>query len=60
MPKGSRSKNMAKRGLASASKATRRRVAAAGGKAPHRMRGLQAASLQTRRRVAAMGGKASR
>ena len=54
------SKLKSKRGLASASKLTRRRVAAAGGKAQHRLRGLQAASLQTRRRVAAMGGKASR
>jgi len=48
------------RGLASASRTTRRRVATAGGKAPHRLRGLQAASAATRRRVAAMGGKASR
>lgn len=54
------SKKSIKRGLASASRITRRRVAAAGGKAPHRLRGLQAASDATRRRVAAMGGKASR
>ena len=49
-----------KRGLASASKETRKRVASAGGKAPHKLRGLQAASVETRKRVAAMGGKASR
>ena len=49
-----------KRGLASASKATRKRVAGAGGKAPHRLRGLQAASKATKRRVAALGGRASR
>lgn len=60
MPNGEQPKRKTKRGLASASKSTRRRVAAAGGNAPHRLRGLQAASLQTRRRVAAMGGKASR
>jgi hypothetical protein len=58
MPQSDRTKG--KRGLASATKSTRRRVAASGGRAPHRLRGLQAASLQTRRRVAAMGGKASR
>lgn len=46
-----------KRGLASASKETRKRVASAGGKAPHKLRGLQAASAETRKRVAAMGGR---
>ena len=45
------------RGLASASSATRKRVAEAGGKAKHRERGLQAASRETRQRVSSMGGK---
>lgn len=60
MPQGKQSKKVSKRGLASASRSTRRRVAAAGGKAPHQLRGLQAASLATRRRVAALGGRSSR
>lgn len=46
------------RGLASADKATRQRVAQAGGQAPHRKRGLQAADPETRERVARAGGAA--
>lgn len=49
---------MSKRGLASASKETRERVAKAGGKASHETRGLQAASVETRREVARKGGLA--
>lgn len=44
------------RGLASASPATRQRVAQAGGNAYHRLRGLQAADPDTRSRVAKEGG----
>jgi hypothetical protein len=47
-----------RRGLASASDDTRRRVARAGGEAPHEKRGLQAASSDTRREVARKGGLA--
>lgn len=47
-----------KRGLASASGDTRKRVARAGGEAPHGQRGLQAANLETRREVARKGGLA--
>ena len=47
------------RGLASANKETRIRVASKGGKAPHTERGLEAANPDTRRRVASKGGKAS-
>jgi hypothetical protein len=50
------SKN-SRRGLASASERTRRRVAAAGGNAPHSKRGLQAADERTRQRVSSMGGR---
>jgi general stress protein YciG len=46
------------RGLASASKQTRRDVGQKGGKAHHTKRGLQAADQQTRQRVARLGGKA--
>ncbi|MDI6719931.1 MAG: hypothetical protein QMD46_10005 [Methanomicrobiales archaeon] len=49
-----------RRGLASADIETRRRVARAGGNAPHGKRGLQTASAETRERVARMGGQASR
>ena len=45
-----------KRGLASASGETRKRVARAGGAAPHEQRGLQAADWETRREVARKGG----
>ena len=45
------------RGLASADKETRERVARAGGEAPHDERGLQAADEETRKRVAREGGK---
>lgn len=51
---------MAKRGLASASAETRRRVASQGGRAPHAVRGLQAADEITRHEIASMGGHASR
>jgi hypothetical protein len=47
-----------KRGLASASEETRKRVASKGGRAHHSKRGLQAADPATRSRVASMGGKA--
>jgi len=47
-----------KRGLASASEATRKRVASKGGRAHHSKRGLQAADEATRTRVASLGGKA--
>lgn len=61
----------ASRGLASANEETRRRVAQAGGKAPHvredsetgeqvSSRGLASADPETRRRVAQAGGRASR
>lgn len=50
--------NKKKRGLASASVETRKRVGRAGGIAPHKLRGLQAASKETRARVARMGGLA--
>ncbi|MDN5868253.1 MAG: hypothetical protein L0H55_12775 [Candidatus Nitrosocosmicus sp.] len=46
------------RGLASANKETRERVARTGGEAPHDERGLQAADEETRKRVALEGGKA--
>ena len=49
-----------KRGLASADKKTRERVASEGGKAPHDERGLEAADEETRERVASEGGKSSR
>lgn len=51
-------KKRAKRGLASADEATRKRVAKTGGMAPHEERGLQAASRETRQRVARAGGRA--
>ena len=47
-----------KRGLASASKETRERVARSGGGAPHDTRGLQGASNETREQVARKGGLA--
>ncbi len=47
-----------KRGLASASGDTRKRVARAGGEAAHEQRGLQAADWETRREVARKGGLA--
>ena len=47
------------RGLASADKETREKVAKKGGEAPHEKRGLQAADEETRERVAREGGKAS-
>ncbi len=47
-----------RRGLASADKETRTRVARAGGRAPHAERGLEAATKETRSRVARAGGKA--
>jgi hypothetical protein len=50
-------KNSSKRGLASADKQTRERVAQLGGKAPHNKRGLQAADQKTRVMVAQMGGR---
>lgn len=46
-----------KRGLASADKETRERVASEGGSAPHEERGLQAADEQTRKEVARKGGE---
>lgn len=55
-PSMSESEVVNKRGLASASGDTRKRVARAGGEAPHQKRGLQAANSQTRREVARMGG----
>ncbi|HKZ62006.1 MAG TPA: hypothetical protein VJZ68_06290 [Nitrososphaera sp.] len=48
----------ARRGLASASEETRKRVARKGGIAPHQKRGLAAASPETRMRVATAGGEA--
>ncbi len=49
------------RGLASADEATRKRVAKAGGEAPHpHGRGLQNADDETKARVARAGGRASR
>ena len=45
------------KGLASADKETRERVARKGGEAPHEERGLQAADEETRERVAREGGK---
>lgn len=47
-----------KRGLASASKETRDRVAKAGGRASHKTRGLQGATAETRKEVARKGGLA--
>lgn len=47
------------RGLASADEETKRRVASAGGSAPHEERGLQAADEETKERVARAGGEAS-
>ncbi len=47
------------RGLASADEQTRKRVASAGGSAPHDERGLQAADEETKERVARKGGEAS-
>ncbi len=47
-----------KRGLAAASPETRKRVAEAGGNAPHDERGLEAADQETRERVAKAGGQA--
>ncbi|HZD42911.1 MAG TPA: hypothetical protein VE134_02510 [Methanomicrobiales archaeon] len=47
-----------KRGLASADKETRERVARAGGRAHHAERGLEAANKETRVRVARAGGRA--
>jgi len=52
-------KDNEKRGLASADKETRERVASEGGKAPHEKRGLEATDEETRERVASEGGKAS-
>lgn len=53
-------KQKSKRGLASASKKTRQRVARMGGEAAHpKGRGLQNADKATRQRVARAGGKAS-
>ncbi len=47
------------RGLASASKADRHRVASSGGSAPHpKGRGMQLVDKKRRREIAAMGGKA--
>ena len=45
-----------KRGLASASEETRKRVAQSGGHASHEKRGLQGADQLTRSRVARAGG----
>ncbi|HZW55010.1 MAG TPA: hypothetical protein VFF30_01840 [Nitrososphaerales archaeon] len=45
-----------KRGLASASKEDRRRVAVLGGNAHHEVRGLQGADPETRTAVAKLGG----
>ncbi|MHB8565515.1 MAG: hypothetical protein ACYC7D_04485 [Nitrososphaerales archaeon] len=47
-----------KRGLASASRETRERVASSGGNAKHSIRGLQGASAEDRRSVARLGGLA--
>jgi general stress protein YciG len=47
------------RGLASADEQTKKRVASAGGSAPHDERGLQAADEETKERVARKGGEAS-
>ena len=47
-----------KRGLASADRETRERVASEGGSAPHKERGLQAADDRTREEVARKGGEA--
>ncbi|AIF84190.1 hypothetical protein NTE_02136 [Candidatus Nitrososphaera evergladensis SR1] len=58
MPSSERDRG-SKRGLASADAQTRKRVARAGGEAPHEERGLQAADEQTRERVAREGGQAS-
>ncbi len=44
-------------GPPAASTETRRRVASAGGRAPHGARGLQAADDETRKRVAQAGGR---
>lgn len=47
------------RGLASADESTRRRVASAGGSAPHpRGRGMQRVSPEKRREIASKGGRA--
>jgi general stress protein YciG len=54
----SEAESISKRGLASASGDTRKRVARAGGEAPHEQRGLQAADWETRREVARKGGLA--
>ena len=45
------------RGLASADEETRKKVAKAGGEAPHDERGLQAADEETKERVARKGGE---
>jgi hypothetical protein len=45
------------RGLASADEETKKRVARAGGSAPHEERGLQAADEETKERVARKGGQ---
>lgn len=47
---------ISKRGLASAPLEVRKRVASAGGFAPHTRRGLQAASLEKRQAIARKGG----
>ncbi len=47
------------RGLGSADEQTRKRVASAGGSAPHDERGLQAADEETKERVAKKGGESS-
>ena len=46
------------RGLASADEQTKKKVASAGGSAPHEERGLQAADEQTKESVARAGGEA--
>lgn len=50
------SERMNKRGLASAPMEVRKRVARAGGFAPHTKRGLQATSLEKRQAIARKGG----
>jgi len=51
--------NNDKRGLASASKQTRERVAKAGGNAPHDVRGFQAMDEETHHDISVKGGKSS-
>ena len=45
------------KGLASADEETRKKVASAGGSAPHEKRGLQASDEETKERVAKKGGE---